>query len=167
MEFVEILLDTNVVVDLNVALLLSYICTCKMNVSYLVYENEIKKIIKNINDDLFNIIKESSAIVKKAQDYQSKYHSRISVYDAINMAIAEEKKLILITGDMALAKIAKENEIDCFGTLFIIKKLIDSNVIAPNEAINGLSLLKNDNNRRIPSSLIDELIKELRKESVK
>ena len=103
-----------------------------------------------------------------ANEYKT-LNKRISFYDALNLAIAKERKMILVTGDQQLVKFANEKEVECIGTLRLIEILIDNEIISIEESVLALQKLKLDIKRRVPHNLIDSLIEKLQSinESIK
>ena len=77
--------------------------------------------------------------------------------------------MILVTGDQNLINFAKQENIQCIGTLKLIEILVENNLLNIEESIQSLINLKLDSNRRIPHKLIDQIIQKMQsmKELVK
>ncbi|MCQ2772860.1 MAG: hypothetical protein MJ238_06300 [Bacilli bacterium] len=155
----DYLIDTNVVVDFATADILHFLNIHCFFVSQLVYEEEISKQISFP-------IRQSQIIKETGEDilFAYKLHEekkKISVYDAINISLAKRYKFALLTGDQILMKQAKSEGVDCHGTIWIIKRLIENHGADKNKMILALKKLLDNGKRRVPSSLINSLIKEL------
>ena len=90
--------------------------------------------------------------------YQQK-HSRLSVHDSFALAIAKYRGWILLTGDKPLTKAAKEEGVECHGTIWVYDQLVAAGKITPEEkriAMDGLIELVLAGKRRLP---LDELRK--------
>lgn len=157
----EYIVDTNIVVDLEVASLLCYLNIRGFYISMLVFIEEISKQSSYVPKD-FNLIVETAEDVAFAYELHEK-KKRISVYDAINIAIAKRSGYILLTGDQQLIKQAASENVECHGTIWFLKKLVERYGVAKKEVINGLEMLINDPNRRIPKETAKSLIRELEK----
>ena len=67
-----------------------------------------------------------------AEEYGKNY-TRLSIYDRIALAIAKERNITLLTGDGALRKAAKQENVPIMGTLGILDQLWDSKRISTSE----------------------------------
>lgn len=67
-----------------------------------------------------------------ADQYGSVY-KKLSVYDRIALAIAKQRAITLLTGDAALRKAAKKEDVPVIGTLGIIDKLWEMQLITKQE----------------------------------
>ena len=151
------LLDTNIIIDAFSADLLRYFKFDAFYISQVVFREEIKKQISSSNEDDFNLINESYEELIIASDY-NQTNKNISYYDALNLSIARERNMILVTGDQHLLKFAVKQNVTCVGTLKIIELLFEKKIISGEECIKGLEKIKLDPKRRIPHHLIDSLI---------
>ena len=151
------LLDTNVIIDAYSANILHYLNYSEFMVSQVVFKEEVSKQIPICRDNL-NLINESFDELISAEQYKGN-NKQISFYDALNLAIAKQRNLTLVTGDQNLVKFAIKNDVKCIGTLKLIEILVENKLIDIKESINALNKLKQDVTRRIPHNLIDVLIK--------
>ena len=76
-------------------------------------------------------------------------YPRLSIYDRIALAIAKERKIVLLTGDAALRKAAINEDVDVLGTIGILDQLISGGYINEIEYKKCLLLLKKYNGRKI------------------
>lgn len=162
------LLDTNVIIDACSAKILQCLNYKAFYVSQVVFKEEIIKQVPGLTQTDLNILNESFEELINAQEYHN-CNKKISFYDALNLSIAKERKMILVTGDQQLIRFARQEEVKCIGTLKLIEYLIENKLIDINGSINALNNLKLDLKRRVPHSLINEQIEKLQKtyESVK
>jgi predicted nucleic acid-binding protein len=58
---------------------------------------------------------------------------KLSIYDRIALAIAKQRKIILLTGDMALRKAAAEEGVELMGTIGILDQLLEQKCIDKDE----------------------------------
>lgn len=81
-------------------------------------------------------------------------YPKLSIQDRIALAIAKERKIILLTGDMALRKAAGKEGVPVLGTIGVLDKLFEGAYIAREEYEYCLSeLLKHNGGEvRLPSS---------------
>ena len=91
---------------------------------------------------------------------------KLSAYDLLNYVIARDNNCILATGDNRLKNYSEKNGVEVFRTLKIIKLMKEHNVISCRKAVDACYLLKQCSTTRIPEEDIDNLIKELEKDSV-
>lgn len=154
------LLDTNIIIDAFSADLLTHFNFSAFFISQVVFKEEINKQIHNLDKDDFNIINESMDELIMAQDLKSS-NKNISFYDALNLAIAKERNMVLVTGDQNWLKFAIQKGVTCVGTLKVIEVLFENEIISGDECIESLEKIKLDKKRRIPSNLINSLINKL------
>ena len=92
----------------------------------------------------------------------TKLNKKISFYDALNLSLAKERNMILVTGDQQLLKVAKENNVNCFGTIKLLELMIEEGIITPSNCIEALEKLKIDSTRRLPRTLIESAIEKIK-----
>ncbi len=80
----------------------------------------------------------------RAQQYGTVY-SQLSTYDRIALAIAKERKIILLTGDGALRKAAVQEGVTILGTLGILDQLWEDRKVTAEEMKTCLEQLKEHN----------------------
>lgn len=95
-----------------------------------------------------------------AEEYGSKY-KRLSNHDCIALAIAKNRKIILLTGDLNLRKAAKAEKVNIMGTLKILDELIGGKLISSAEYEDCLCKLSELNGGvvRLPQDEIDKRLK--------
>lgn len=153
-------LDTNVIIDAVSADILNCLNHNCFYVSQVVFIEEISKQAKSLSIKDFNIINETLEELLTAQKHKEG-SKHISFHDALNLVVAKERKMILVTGDQQLLKYAKLENIKCIGTITLIELLVEKELISGEGSIEALNKLKLDSTRRVPHKLIDELIEKL------
>ncbi len=162
-----IITDTNIITDLNNANILDKFVTLdNVYISDMVKQDEINSTTGNVN-----IIKKFKTINATSEEIDeifkiSKETHGLSPYDIINFIIARNNNAILATGDKRLKEYSEANGIEIIRTLKIIRLMKDKAIITNKEAINACNALKENNSTRIPTSIIDNTIKEFEKDSV-
>ncbi len=99
----------------------------------------------------------SEAEFELAALYREKY-GRISLYDAIALAIAKTRAWILLTGDKPLRIAAERERVDCHGVIWIYDELRRQNKISASafsEAIRALKMAVEEGKCRLPLHELD------------
>ena len=99
-----------------------------------------------------------------AEEYGSKY-KRLSNHDCIALAIAKNRDIVLLTGDLNLRKAAKAEKVTIKGTLKVLDELIDGKLISSAEYEDCICMLSELNGGvvRLPQDEIDKRIKKERR----
>ncbi len=95
-----------------------------------------------------------------AEKFNSKY-KRLSKHDCVALAIAKNREIILLTGDLNLRKAAQAEKVKIMGTLKILDELIGGEYISKDEyddCLRGLSQF-NGGVIRLPQEEIDKRLK--------
>lgn len=161
--------DTNVWIDfrtisrLQLPFLLPY--------TYIMYEESINCELLYPPGFLEELIKsglESVDITMEEFILADKWGStypQLSIQDRIALAIAKERKIILLTGDMSLRKAALKENVPIMGTLGILDLLSDGKYITTEEYKYCLTelLKRNGGEIRLPSSEIKKRLERINK----
>lgn len=83
-----------------------------------------------------------------AEQYNAKY-SRISLYDCVALAIAQVRKITLMTGDGPLRKAAEQEGVSVVGTIGILDQLYNGKYIQQAEYIDCLQRLQKNNGAKV------------------
>lgn len=134
--------DTNVWIDLHVGGLLGSVF--ELNISWI------------IPDLIFDELQEPSGAMLlewglerrslsgdevEAVVALASQHSRPSRADLTALVLAEVADAILVTGDGALREAAEAEGVEVHGTLWITDMLVESEIVAPEEAARSLQLM--------------------------
>lgn len=162
-----IITDTNIITDLNNAnILQEFISIDNVYISDMVKNDEINS--KTGNVKLINKFKVISATPTQLIEVSNLIYTekKLSTYDLLNFVIARDNNCILATGDNRLKNYSENNGVEVLRTLKIIKLMKDNNIISCRKAINACNLLKQCLTTRIPEIDVNNLIDELKKDSV-
>ena len=101
-----------------------------------------------------------------AEDWGQVY-PKLSIQDRIALAIAKERKIVLLSGDKALREAAAQEGVTVLGTIGVLDKLYEGKFIPKEEYAYCLSeLLKhNGKDRRLPASELKKRLNNLKKGS--
>ena len=97
-----------------------------------------------------------------ADSFGPKY-PRLSIYDRVALAIAKERGLTLLTGDMALRKAAIEENVPIMGTIGILDQLFENGNITKEEYKDCLESLQSLNGEevRLPAKELAKRLQDL------
>lgn len=92
-------------------------------------------------------------------------YPRLSIYDRIALSIAKVRNIKLLTGDNALRKAAKIENVNVIGTIGILDRLFEGKHITEKEYKNCLLELKRHNGQevRLPKSEINSRLQRKKK----
>ena len=123
--------------------------------SNLTYEEEIQQseaIRKAVADNLLQITNVPYDELALASEYAARYPA-ITFYDAVAMSIAKCRGWILLTGDGALRNAAKQEKVECHGTIWVYDELKKNGLITLDEfrsAMTDLLQAVKEGKRRLP-----------------
>lgn len=156
--------DTNIWIDFVTIdkLDLPFRLPCTFLLSDLTMEDEVLK-PESLSKDLLElgleVVEVTTEIFREADKLSAKYR-HTSTYDCIALSIAKIKECTLLTGDKFLRKAAQEEGVAIIGTLGILDRLHDEDLVSENEYQKCLQTLYENNGDkiRLPE---EELIKRL------
>lgn len=99
-----------------------------------------------------------------AEEY-GKAYKRLSNYDCIALAIAKERRIKLLTGDLYLRQAASDANVEVMGTLGILDQLLEGERIDEAKYVSCLMALKHHNGSkiRLPSHEINRRLSRFNK----
>jgi len=147
--------DSNIFIDMDVANLTSQMFALPYQFATpdILYYEELEEEHPNLLDVDLKILTLSSNTVRYTESIIRKY-PKASRNDLFALALAKQEKCPLITGDMALRKAGEKEDIQIFGTIWIVDELIKHNIITKDEAMQAYDLMK-QSKRRLPWDLIE------------
>jgi hypothetical protein len=80
-------------------------------------------------------------------------YPRPSQVDLATLVLAGREDAVLVTGDGALREAADEEGIEVHGTIWVVDQLVESDIVASQEAARGLELML-DAERRLPKGIV-------------
>jgi len=147
--------DSNIFIDMEVAHLTSQMFALPYNFATpdILYYEELEEEHPNLLDTDLKILTLSPETIKYTESIVSKY-PKAGKNDLFALALAKQESCPLLTGDGALRKAGKKEEIQIFGTIWIMDELIKHNIITKDEAMEAYDRMKS-NKRRLPWELIE------------
>ena len=91
-------------------------------------------------------------------------HRSLSLPDTFALALAAGRKWTLLTGDAALRALAQCLRVTCHGVLWVLDRIHQEGVAAPEELVIGLTKIRDHPRCRLPR---DEIDKRLRRYAVR
>lgn len=87
-------------------------------------------------------------------------HQKNSVNDLMALALAKERSWPLLSGDRRLREAAVIENVEIFGTLWLVERLVESKVISFSQAETGFNSMRHGG-RRLPWTEVDRLLQRL------
>lgn len=119
----------------------------------ILYYEELEEEHQNLLAIGLKILPLHSETIKYTETIVLKY-PRASKNDLFTLALAKQECCPLLTGDNALRKAAKQENVAIFGTIWIMDELIKHSIITKNESMEAYDIMKK-NKRRLPWELIE------------
>lgn len=136
----------------------------RLPLTYIMYEGTVRdELIKpaTLGDKLIGLGLESIDITIeeyiRAEEYNVKY-KQPSIHDCVALAIAKERRITLLTGDGALRRAAEKEGVTVIGTIGLLDRLKESELIDVSEYRACLKSLESLNGGivRLPKDAIKE-----------
>ncbi len=128
--------DSNVLIDIEDGELTNALFSLA-NIHFFVpdvlFEQELRTGHSHLIDLGLNICSLSGTSVAEVFELAQKYR-KVSRIDLFALQLAKEKSALLLTGDKALSKVAKEFKIECHGTVWLVEQIIQEGIIQISEA---------------------------------
>jgi len=155
--------DTSVLIDLERGDLLEAVfrSSAELAVPDLLFERELRPY--NGPDLLrtgLRVLELNSAGVQLALEYRRRTHL-ISLPDSFTLALAKTQGYILLTGDAALATLAREEGVECHGVLWVLDLLERERVVPLKELCSGLTQICGHPRCRLPKKAVAERLRRL------
>ena len=147
--------DSNIFIDMEVANLTSQMFALPYSFATpdILYYEELEEEHPNLLDAGLKVLLLSSETIKYTESIVQKY-PKAGKNDLFALALAKQESCPLLTGDGALRNAGKKEEIQIFGTIWIMDELIRHDIITKDEAMEAYDIMKN-NKRRLPWDLIE------------
>jgi len=147
--------DSNIFIDMEVAHLTSQMFALPYNFAIpdILYYEELEEEHPKLLDAGLKVLRLSSETIQYTESIIPKY-PKAGKNDLFALALAKQESCPLLTGDGALRKAGKKEEIQIFGTIWIMDELIKHNIITKDEAMEAYDRMKS-NKRRLPWELIE------------
>ena len=94
----------------------------------------------------------------------SDHHPQLTKYDSSALAIAKMRKIVLLTGDAKLRRVALDEGVTVIGTIGVLDKAVELNVISNDEYRDCIqSLIANNGQEiRLPLAELEKRLDEIR-----
>ena len=167
MEFVSS--DANVWIDFRVIFRLNL--PFRLPYTYIMYTESIDSELLTPADFRYNLIAaglvgvDITTVEFELAESWGKAYPKLSVQDRIALAIAKERKIVLLSGDKPLREVAAQEGVTVFGTIGVLDKLYEGKYIPKEEYAYCLSELLKHNGRevRLPASELRKRLDSLKK----
>ena len=87
-------------------------------------------------------------------------YAQVSLNDLFALVLAKERGWPLLTGDRRLREVADEERVEIYGTLWLVERLVDQEIITFGKARAAFELMRNGG-RRLPWKDVDVLLARL------
>jgi len=156
--------DANILIDMEAANLLQKFFRLPMSIGIpdILYREEIEPGSPGLEELGLILLDVEGAYVQYAFSLASKYGSRASHNDYLALALAKQEQCPLLTGDMALRKVAAAENIEAKGTIWILQELVNHAIIDIQEALDAIARMK-QSGRRLPWNEAERILKTLKK----
>lgn len=153
--------DSNVLIDLYVVNQLNnmFKLPFAFTVPDILFEEELKINHSNLTTLGLNIMALDAETIKYTFELSEKYDKPGRI-DLFALALAKNVGCPLLTGDMDLRKVAEEESVALYGTVWIIEQLIISGIITIEEAHSLYDEMK-EKKRRLPWEIATARLKEM------
>jgi predicted nucleic acid-binding protein len=144
--------DTSVLIDLERGSLLEPIFALpyEFAVPDILYHRELEGELGHFLVGLGLRVEEiSSEGVKKALHYRSK-RQMLSVSDSFALVLAKEREWLLLTSDVQLRKLARSENVECHGTLWLLDRIQEAGTLGIQSLCDGLETLARHPRCRLP-----------------
>lgn len=142
--------DANILIDMEEGGLLDLMFSLpyRFTVPNIVLERELHEMADRLTGLNIETGDVSGNWMKYAMELRAQY-KKISIYDSIGIALAKQEQAPLLTGDLALRKVAQQEAVIVKGTLWLVEQLIVQEKITVQTAEASFSKMK-AGGRRLP-----------------
>lgn len=97
-----------------------------------------------------------SEYMAKIPLWQKSYGFRVSGNDYLALALAKQEQCPLVTGDMALRKVAVSEKVELRGTVYLMQQLVAANLVTTADIKQATERMERQR-RRLPWSVLETL----------
>lgn len=141
--------DTNIFIDMKAGKLVEEVFQLPFNLATpdILFQEELSAHHSDLTAlGLTQMELNSTSMIYVGGDLANKYPKE-SFHDRLALALAKQESCILLTGDKGLRTAAKVENVECHGTIWIIERLIDEQIIGINRAFDCYDLMKTNGRR--------------------
>lgn len=143
--------DANILIDMEAGELLKhlFLLPIQFAIPDILYYEEIEPETPGLEALGLKILEVTDTYVKYAASLPAKYGANPSSNDYIALALAKQEGCPLLTGDQALKQAAQAEDVTVMGSVWLIRSMIDNQILNVDEALGALVLMRN-RKRRLP-----------------
>ena len=144
--------DSNILIDMEVSGLLRKMF--ELPYTFAVPDILFNEELGDFDDDLMEFGLKVIPLTSDTMNYRHKIsYPGASSNDLFALALASKENCPLVTGDKILTEACKKEQVDIYGTLWIIDKLISFNIISKYEAKKSFEIMA-EHERRLPCTVV-------------
>jgi len=155
--------DANILIDIIAADLIKEMFSLQYDfaVPALLFEQELKDNHGSLIKSGLVLIDIEAEHAKRIEELGKKYNG-VSAFDLMALTLAEEKKAPLLTGDRKLRQVCMAEDIEVYGTLWLMEQMLIKKKIKVSQAETAYKKMEEDGSR-LPWKEVEKQIKRFRK----
>jgi predicted nucleic acid-binding protein len=155
--------DANILIDMEAGQLMERLFQLPMQFAMpdILYWEEIEPGTPGLEDQGLRILEVTGEYVRYASELPDKYGSEPSANDYLALALAKQEGCPLLTGDQSLKAAAQAEDVSVMGTVWLLRTMVENQLLSVDEAIAALALMK-EGKRRLPWTDAERILNGLR-----
>lgn len=155
--------DANIFIDMEVGGLIEHMFRLpeKFGVPDILYIEELADLSPELPGYGLQVMPLLEETVNKADRLRQTYRHP-SMNDLFALALAKQEQCPLITGDGKLRDVAEKEGVELRGTLWLVERLIEGNIISLEVAVEAYAAMRREN-RRLPWDDVEKQLARLRR----
>jgi predicted nucleic acid-binding protein len=155
--------DANILIDMEAGELLERLFRLPMQLAIpdVLYWEEIEPGTSGLQELGLQVMEVTGDYVAYALGLSAKYGSAPSSNDYLALALAKQEDCPLLTGDQALKAVALAENVSVMGTLWLIRAMVENQLLTVDAAFAALARMK-ARNRRLPWGDAERILNSLR-----
>lgn len=155
--------DANILIDMEAGELLDklFLLPMRFAIPDILYWEEIEPETPGLDAKGLLVMEVSGASVMYAEALQVRYGTAPSSNDYLALALAKQEGCTLLTGDQALRAASEAEEVPVKGTVWLLRTMVESEVLNVDEALGSLALMR-ESKRRLPWADAERILNGLR-----
>ena len=155
--------DANILIDVEAGRLMERLFQLPMQFAIpdVLYWEEIEPESPGLESLGLRILEVTGEYVRYASELPRKYGNAPSSNDYLALALAKQEGCPLLTGDQDLKAAAQAEDVTVMGTVWLLQKMVENQLLTVDEAIAALALMK-DCKRRLPWTEAERILNALR-----
>lgn len=155
--------DANILIDMEAGQLMETLFQLPMQFAMpdILYWEEIQPGTPGLEAQGLRILEIKGEYVRYASELPYKYGSEPSPNDYLALALAKQEGCPLLTGDQGLKVVAQAEDVTVMGTVWLLRSMVENQLLSAGEAIAALALMK-EVKRRLPWTEAERILNGLR-----